>query len=681
MGVNVGSAVAYLTLDRSGFKNSLHSAGTDLRNFVHGTGEAGGRLKSLGSAMTTTGATMTKKVTVPLVGAGVVMAKVAGDFEESANKVSTIADTKVKSMEELNAGILKISNDTGENASGLNEALYQTISATNDTGNALGYVSIASKAAKGGFTDTETAINGLTSVMNAYGIKGKKGMQKVSDLMLQTQNLGKTTFGELAQSLYNVIPTASSLGVGFDQISAAMSTITSQGTPTSVATTQLRQLFVELSKASSKTSKTFQKLSGKNFADFIKGGGTVQQALQIMEKGAKKNGVALKDLFSSVEAGNAAMQLTGNGAKKFANDLKGMQNSSGATEKAYKKMSKGMNDSIKKLLTSLKNLAITLGTVLAPIIAKIALNIKKLVDRFNKLPQPVKNIIVKFGLFIATIAPVLLILGKLITSVGTVVSTFRKLKTAVMIFKMLPGLITPHTLIIVAAIAAIGLIVYEVIKHWGTLRKAGGKLYKSLSNTFKKISSFFKSSINGWKAIFRTAGDFITDGLIGGIKRKIGKIKRVIGKIGSTIKNVFKKVMGINSPSRVFAKYGGFIGEGLVQGIDGQEGAINNKFGGLANKIKGLGNVRPNFSGLNDLALSGAYGGSNGGSKGFSNISNSNTNSKQLNFNPNITMHVTIADTKAKGTEQLTSELKGMTKTAMKNTMMDMFMNDATRSF
>ena len=302
-----GSVLIKIDGDTSKYEEKLKSLGQS----------ASKAFTSAGHSMEKMGKNLTKAVTTPLVAAGTVSVKFATDFDESLRKVGTIADTTVVSLEDLGAGTKALSKEIGIGASELNEALYQTLSATNDTGSALAYLEQGTKLAIGGFTDTTTAIDGATSVLNAYGQSGSDAFQKIADNMIMTQNLGKTTVGELASSLYNVIPTAAALGVSFDEVSAAMATITSQGTPTSVATTQLRQMFVELSKESSATSKTFEKLAGKNFTEFIKSGGSVADALALMEQEAVKNGISIKDMFGSVEAGNAALQLTGNGAEKF----------------------------------------------------------------------------------------------------------------------------------------------------------------------------------------------------------------------------------------------------------------------------------------------------------------------------------------------------------------------------
>lgn len=598
MSINAGAVVSYLELDTGRFKSSLKSAGADLARFADSSESVSTRIGSLGSAFKTAGASLSVGLTVPLVGAGAAMAKFAGDFEESSNKVSTIADTSAVSMEELNKGVLNISNATGESASALNEALYQTLSATNDTANSLEYLEIASKAAGGGFTTTETAVDGLTSVMNAYGMKGKEAMQKVSDMMLQTQNAGKTTFGELSQSLYNVIPTAAGLGVKFEDVSAAMATITSQGTPTSVATTQLRQLFVELSKAGGDTSKAFKKVSGKSFKEFIAEGGNVQDALKLMEKAAKNNGVELKDMFGSVEAGNAAMQLTGNGAKKFKESLEQMENSAGATEEAFDKMDKGMNDGIGDMLNSLRNLAISFGQLLAPTINVLVGYIQNLIEWLQGLDENQKKMIVTVGLVVAAIGPALLVLGNLAGSIANVINIGKLLvnnwglisSTATKLVGFLPKafsmMFSPWGIAIMAAIAA-GVLIY---KHWDEIKAAAQSLWNNIRISFENIkttiSTKWKESVDFIKSIdlFQMGKD-VVQGLINGISSKISGVVNKAKELSNKVSSTIKKALDINSPSRVTTMYGEFVAEGLAEGMNKKKKKVKKSSVDLAKVI------------------------------------------------------------------------------------------------
>lgn len=250
-------------------------------------------------------------------------------------------------------------------------ALYQSISAGVPKENVFDFLATAQKAAVGGVTELETAVDGISSVINAYGTDVLSASQ-ASDLMFTAVKNGKTDFTQLSQSLFNVIPTASALGVGFDNVTAALATMTAQGTPTSVATTQLRQLFVELSKEGTKTSGVFKDISGKTFKDFVASGGNVQDALKLLEDHAGSTGVGINDLFGSVEAGSAALTLTGKGTESFSKNLADMANASGATDRAYQTMEQGVGRSIEKIKANFEVFKIEMGEKLLPVVANVS---------------------------------------------------------------------------------------------------------------------------------------------------------------------------------------------------------------------------------------------------------------------------------------------------------------------
>lgn len=411
--VNVGKAVGYLDLDIDGFKKGLKTAKSDFAIFNDQTATTNQKLQGLSSGLTSVGGTMTKYVSTPLGVAGGLALKFATDFQSGMAKVSTIADTSVVSIKGLSKGVLDISNKVNISSTELSEALYQTISATGDTANALGYVEQASKLAKGGFTTVTQAVDGATSVLNAYGLSGIENFTKVSDVMVQTQNIGKTTVDQLAGSLYNVIPTAAALGVSFEQVGASLAAITAQGTPTATATTQLRQLFIELSKDGNKASDTFKQMSGQTFKDFIASGGTVSGALEIMQKAAQRNNVSLSDMFGSVEAGNAALQLTGVGAEKFDTALKGMEESAGATDEAFKKMMDTAGEKLGGTKISFINMLTELGDSALPLIGIIADALTNLFNAISALPDPIQAVIGVLGGLLIIAGPLLLIIGQI----------------------------------------------------------------------------------------------------------------------------------------------------------------------------------------------------------------------------------------------------------------------------
>ncbi len=302
------------------------------------------------------------------VAAGFASVNAFASFEKGLNEVFTLLPGITdKAMAAMSEDVRDFSVEAGVTTDKVIPALYQAISAGVPADNVFAFLTTANKAALGGVTTLETAVDGISSVVNAYG-SDILDATSASDLMFTAVRLGKTTFEELSASLFNVVPTAAGLGVGFEDITAALAAMTAQGVPTSVATTQLRQLFVELSKESSKTAGVFEEWAGETFAEFIAGGGNVAQALAIMGEGAADNGVAIQDLFGSVEAGSAALTLTSSEA--FVNDLAAMGEASGATDAAFTRMDQGLARTWERIKVRFSTAAVDVGERLAPIVGE-----------------------------------------------------------------------------------------------------------------------------------------------------------------------------------------------------------------------------------------------------------------------------------------------------------------------
>lgn len=293
-----------------------------------------------------------------------------GNFEQGMNSVFTLLPNLSSSaMAKMSDDTRLLAVEMGRLPEEVIPALYQSLSSGVPPENVFDFLQTANQAAIGGVTDLETVVDGLTSVVNAYGTD-VLSVQQASDLMFTAVNIGKTEFDQLSQSLYNVIPTAAALKVNFGDVTAAIAAMTAQGTPTSVATTQIRQLLVELSKEGTGASKVFEAMAGQSFRDFIAAGGNVQQALQYMEQAAVENKVGLNDLFSSVEAGNAALQLTGKGTEMFTNALNANAEATGVTEEAYNRMMESSTQALKQYEAAYANLSIVVGEQLVPVLTK-----------------------------------------------------------------------------------------------------------------------------------------------------------------------------------------------------------------------------------------------------------------------------------------------------------------------
>ena len=388
-----------------------------LKGMLKGTFNAA----AFGKALSSFGSTLTKKMTLPIIAIGTAITKVGLDFEKSFAKVTTMITDASVNLEGLRHNVIDLSNDTAVASKEINEGLYQALSAgveiTGDGSDALGFMTDALKLARSGFTDTSTAVDALTTVLNAYGMSQSE-VARISDILISTQNEGKTTVNELAGSLAQVIPTAAALGLSVEQVGAAFATMTAQGTPTAMAATQIRGLLDELSKSGTVASDTFKQISGQSFPEFIAAGGTLTDGLMMMQSYASANNLTMKDLFGNIRAGNGALQLvSSSGAVKFNQSLGVLENSAGAVDIAYTKMTDTLGFKMERAFNKFRNAGVKAFDSVSPIVEDLADSLERLADWIQSLPAGVLENATKFAAFLAIAGPVLVVVGKLITAV------------------------------------------------------------------------------------------------------------------------------------------------------------------------------------------------------------------------------------------------------------------------
>lgn len=485
----------------------------------------------IGKAFSNFGSLATKSLTVPIVASTTAMglaSKKAIEFDNGMREVLTLLpELGNESFEKLKNQALSFSKDIGKAPEETVKALYQALSAGIPRENVFEFLKTAGEASIAGVSDLRTSVDGLTSVTNAYGSEILNA-QKASDIMFQTVKLGKTDFTQLSNSLYNVIPIASAIGVKFEDIGAAIAAMTAQGVPTSVATTQIRQSLVELNKEGSVAYETFKQISGESFKDFISGGGNLQEALQMMSDYAEKTGKEVTSMFSSVEAGNAVLALSGKNASKFKDYLDQVRNSVGAASEAFKKIDDGPARQFEKLKAELSALVIELGNnalplinesfiplfrdTLVPIIDDAIKTISSLIKAFNNLPAPLQATAVGIIGITAGLGPALQGIGSLrksfvetkkiindfkgaIGSLKTSASSIQALSTVwkgfnTVVLASPVGVVTALT----AGLGALALKAYKLNQEYKQLIESSQKLTSSTKelndNAFKDLGLF-----------------------------------------------------------------------------------------------------------------------------------------------------------------------------------------------
>lgn len=435
-------------------------------------GEAGEKIKGVGTKITA-------GVTVPIMAIGGFATKQAIEVETQFAKVSTLLDSSQVDFQKYKNEIAKTATEMGVSFEEYSESVYSAISASVDQADAVNFVGDAVKLAKGGFTETATAVDLLTTTINAYNLKATDA-GKISDYLISTQNLGKTTVNELG-------------------------------------------------KTGSQADKALKEIAGKSFKQLMDEGNNLSDVLNLMNEHAHKNGLALNDMFGSVEAGTAALTLSKGEGSEYNEILKQINDSAGATQEAFDKMDDTPARKMEKAQLRIADAMRQVGEVVIPIVADIAEKVSQFVTAFSNwfgsLDEGSKQTILMIAGVVAAIGPVLVVLGTLASSISSLIP-------------VIAFIASPIGLVIAAVAAWVAAIVVAYNKI--------GWFRDFINTSFKVIKDIVVGVFNVLKDTTKSTFDFIT-GFIGGamdgaakiIGDYVNAIKRIFGGIVDFVTGVF----------------------------------------------------------------------------------------------------------------------------------------------
>ena len=398
--------------------------------------------------------------------------KAAMTYEQSLSKVATLADTSKKSIEQLSAEVMDISNKTGVAATEINEALYQAISAGADTAHATELVDVAVKSSIAGFTDAATAVDGLTTVINAYGMQTQDA-QKIANQMLITQNLGKTTFGELSTTVGKLAPIFNSASLSSEEMFASLASLTANGIATSEAVSGMKAAISNVIKPTGDAQKMAKALGLDFSTTALQSKGLAGFLAEVKDK-TNGNLDAMAMLFGSVEGLNAVLALTSDKGGALLNQtLQEMQTNTTAVSDAFNTMMTP-EQKMAILQTKMQNVAITLGQKLLPYVEKAT-------DWLNNVD------IDKVISSIETFAPIILGIAAALKVMSVVIAIVNAVTMASPVTWIVLG--------IVAAVAALIAIIVLCVKHWDAIKAAGVAAWQWIKNAFSTAGTWFYNTV------------------------------------------------------------------------------------------------------------------------------------------------------------------------------------------
>jgi TP901 family phage tail tape measure protein len=364
---------------------------------------------------------LTKYLSLPLAAVGAASIKMALDFDQSMTKVAALTQGGAKDVKLLHDRVLDLGVATAQGPKELADALYFVESAGFHGEKAMNLLTIAAKDAASGLGTTATVADLLTSAVNAYAGSGLKAA-KVSDQLIAAVTAGKLPAEDLAGSLGAILPLASKLDISFAQVVATVAELSKQGIPASRSITGLRFAMTALVNPTTAARAEMKDLGVKasEVSKMIQSGSPTSliDTLNFLFEAADGNTAAFAKMVGGTRGLATTLPLLGNKLADTKAVLDQVTNATGKTNEAFKTTAESAAFKAKQALAQLEDAAIRLGEALLPIFVQVAHVVGSVAEAFSHLPKGIQGTIVKVGLLLFALGPLVRITSALI-SVGT----------------------------------------------------------------------------------------------------------------------------------------------------------------------------------------------------------------------------------------------------------------------
>lgn len=439
----------------------------------------------------------------------------AREFSAATAELATIA---TGGIDDITAAARRMGIEFGTGAVEQVRGFYQVISAggaaASSTAKQLELMEAANRLAIGGVTDTTTAVDILTTALNAYADVGLTAAD-ANDILFTGVRLGKTTVTELAGSLGRVIPTATALGVSLEEVVSGVAALTTQGQSTEMAVTGINAALSQIISPASQASALAQQLGIDFSATGLQAKGLAGFLQDIVEK-THGDQTAMATLFGSIEALRAVLSFAGQGGVAFNDILDQMGDRAGAADEAFRTVSQSLDFRLKVSLSTIKDYALSLGTALLHIIVPALETFLQLIQWATDHLDILLAVVIALSPALLSMfgPPVIAAVASWVEWVGVrAVAAVRALGIAIAA--------NPLGLILTALTTAIGLLIafrdkiHPIAGDVATLGNYFQALWEVIRDAFTKIGTFVSGVWDKIKevagSVWSSIGGFIVD--------------------------------------------------------------------------------------------------------------------------------------------------------------------------
>lgn len=546
--------------------------------------EAGTVLQSVGDKVSDVGKKLLP-VTGTVTALGTAAVKTAADFDAAMSQVATVSGATGEDLEALREKAREMGSKTKFSASEAAEAMNYMAMAGWKTSDMLeGIEGIMNLAAVSG-EDLSTTSDIVTDALTAFGLTAKDS-RHFADILAAASSNANTNVSMMGETFKYCAPIAGALGFSAEDTAEAIGLMANAGIKSSQAGTALRTIMNNLAGE--------VKFCGENIGEVTIATTNADGSMRELSAILAECRVAFNGLTES-EAASAAESLVGKNAmsgflalmQAAPADVEKLSTAISNCDGTSGQMAATMQDNLAGQMTILKSqleeLAISFGELLMPVIRDIIGWIQGLVDKLNGMDDGTRKVILTVAAFAAALGPVLIVVGKVISSVGTILTLIPKLaplltgvKTA---FAALNAtmLANPIMLIITAITALVAAFIY-LWNNCDGFRQFWIDLWEKIKEVFNKIKEF----ITGFaKKAFEWGKDLVM-GLVNGIKNCIGAVGDAVKGVAEKIKSFLHFSVPDEGPLTEYESWMPDFMKGLARGIERSKGLVADAVDGLA---------------------------------------------------------------------------------------------------
>jgi TP901 family phage tail tape measure protein len=577
--------------------------------------------------MKNAGRSLSMNLTAPLALAGGAAVNLAVDFDSSMTKIVSLVGIAGDEVNGMRTEVLKLSGETAKSPKELADGLFVLTSAGLRGDDALSALEQSAKASAAGLGETNDIARAVAGAMNAYGTDVIDA-SKATDIITATARAGNFEVSQFSGALGKVLPFAKQAGASLEDVGGAVALLTRTNGDAAVSVTQVQALLRAFVVPTAEATKALDSV-GLSAADMRAAISTdgLPAALDMLEDKLGGNREQLGRLLGSSEASSAAFQILDADAESLAGTFGVTNDAIGMTDDAFATTAETSGFKMQTALNELKIVAIELGDVLVPFVEKFAEVIGVVTDKFKALTPEQKDMVVKVGLIIAAIGPMLILIGAVITTMGHLATA---IKTVGIVLQFLA--LNPIGAVIVGIAALIALIVI-IVKNWDDIKEAASNAWARIKEIVGGAKDFIIDklrSLGEWIVenhpllkLFRAVRDFaptvlkwfkdlggdIMDGLKDGI---VGAATGFVTAIKDAVKSgvdAVKKLLKIQSPSRVFMGIGENVVAGYINGVKSMGAELESTVGDMAlsSTVAFNGAVTPSASSGTSMTPSSVY--------------------------------------------------------------------------